>query len=345
MHKISVILTTNRLNKNVIHKMNEIQKGLEETDDYNSIFTDEFIELAGWNLFNAKHILEPTLNCLESQTFKDFELIISHRYPEDAEELVREYQKECNFPIKLVKEKPSIWHKLGPQYQTVANNKNTGVINADGELIWHIDDLIIFNKYILEEIWNLWKEGKYMTGRSFRCIKYDKDKYNYEKEQKLGPRKVEFIKDGWRGEHKPLTFTDEIHPVIPMNMFWTCSATVSMEEMLEINGYDELYDGALAGIDMDAGNRLAMISKYKRVASQNYIYEIDDPAPKPQIRDDIMMRNIFRVKHIRANSWKPSKIQLRRYKMWHNHNKGELDPNWNKFMDVPMYNIKDLKWK
>ena len=128
-----------------------------------------------------------------------------------------------------------------------------------------------------------------------------------------------------------------------MNMFWTCSATVSMEEMLEINGYDELYDGALAGIDMDAGNRLAMVSKYKRVASQNYIYEIDDPAPKPQIRDDIMMRNIFRVKHIRANSWKPSRTQLRRYEGWHKHHLGELDKNWNKFMDVPLYDMRELK--
>jgi len=342
MTKVSIILTTNRINKNVIHKYREIERGLEETDDHNSIFTREFIELLGWNMIGTNHILEPTLNCLESQTFKDFELVIAHRYPEDARELVKE--REWPFKIKLVKEKHSIWHDLGPQYQTVANNKNTGVINAEGELIWHIDDLILFNKYAVEEAWDLWNQDRtYMTGRSFRCIQYNSDKFKEETTRKLGPRKIEVIKDGWRGEHKPLTFESVVHPKIPKNMFWTCSATVSMEDMLEINGYEELYDGALAGIDMDAGNRLSMVSDHDRVASQNYIYEIDDPAPKPQIRDDIMMRNIFRTKHVRANSWKPSKTQMRRYEMWHTHNIGELDPNWNKFIDVPLYEMRDLK--
>ena len=74
------------------------------------------------------HFLEPTLISLERQKFKDFELILSHRYPEDAERIIKEF----DFPIKLVKEKHSIWHDLCEQYHTVANTKNTEFINSSG---------------------------------------------------------------------------------------------------------------------------------------------------------------------------------------------------------------------
>ena len=125
-----------------------------------------------------------------------------------------------------------------------------------------------------------------------------------------------------------------------MSQFWTCSASVSAKDLLEINGYDEIYDGSLSGIDMDAGDRLAMISNYDRVASDTYLYEINDPTPKNMIRNDVMMRIIFKVNNIQANCWKPTILQMKRYRRWHKHIKGELDINWDKFTDVPFIDIK-----
>lgn len=339
--KVSVILTTNRQNKYIYRYIRKIKNRLKHEDDNARIFTDEFIKLAKDRVDDCTHILEPTLNSLKNQTFDDFELIISHRYPDDAIGIVKNY----DYPIRLVKEKHSIWHDLGVQYQTVANNKNNGLIHANGELIWHIDDLIIFNDDAVKEAWDLYQQGKYMTGRSFRCIRYDKD-YEDGYEQ-LGPMKTAITKNGWRGEQKPLSYDMTQHPQIPMSMFWTCSATASLEEMFEINGYDEIYDGSLAGIDMDAGTRLEKISTYTRVASDNYIYEFDDPSPKPQIRNDVMMRAIFGQTppigpiNVKANSWKPAKPQMNRYERWHKKTYGSLDKNWDMFMNVPYIDLRN----
>jgi hypothetical protein len=333
--KISVILATNRLNEKVLPYMKKFEEGLKIEKD--KVFNDEFLELARWRVSNSSHFLQPTLECLAHQKFEDFELVISHKYPEDAKDLCEEYGEL--FKIKLVKEKHSIWHDLGPQYHTVANNKNTGFINSSGELIYHIDDLTFFNDNLLQEVWDLYKDGKYMTGRTIRCITYDKEKWKGKDNVRIGPNKTRLVDNGWKGELKPLV--DSLnHPEIPMSMFWTCSASVSAEELLEINGYDELYDGSLAGIDMDAGTRLEMISKYKRVASDAYLYEIDDPTPKNMIRDDVMMRKIFKVSSIKANSWKPRQNQIDRYKMWHEDRLGKLDINWDKFILVPLYKME-----
>lgn len=333
---ISVLLSTNRLNDKVFRYIKKTQDGYKKDNDI-EVFTNEFNPLFDMHVMDTEHLLEMTLSSLASQTFKDFELIISHRYPDDAKDIIKLF----DFHIKLVKEKPSIWHDLGEQYHTVANIKNTSFINSSGELIYHIDDLTFFNNKLLQEAWDLWKEDKYMTGRTVRCITYDEELYPKYNVKMIGPNKTSITKDGWRGELKPLT-SELNHPHIPMSMFWTCSASVSAEELLEINGYDELYDGSLAGIDMDAGTRLEKVSRYDRVASNNYLYEIDDPTPKNMVRDDVMMRYIFRVNHIRANSWKPTRVQMNRYKRWYEHKIGELDSNWDEFMNVPLYDIKRI---
>jgi len=331
--KISVLLATNRINKKVFPYMKKCVDNLDKIKD--NTFNEEFKNLATYCLTDISHILEPTIISLANQKFKDFEVIISHRYPEDAEKILDGVPFEC----KLVKEKHSIWHNIGEQYHTVANNKNTAFINSSGELIYHIDDMSFFNKNLLQEAWDLYKDNKYVTGRTIRRIEFNESKKDYIISK--GNMKTEICKNGWIGQSKPLT-TKEGNAYIPMPMFWTCSASVSAKELLEINGYDELYDGSLTGIDMDAGTRLSKISNYKRVASDNYLYELADDRIKLNIRDDVMMRNIMRVNHIRANSWKPSIVQIRRYENWHKHTLGELDPNWNKFMDVPLYNLERI---
>jgi len=334
MTKISVLLATNRLNKNVFPYMQKCIDGLDNLPD--NTFTDEFKNLATNRLSNIEHFIEPTLKSIAKQKFKDFEFIISHRYPEGIYPITNRYSEYMDCNMRVIKEKPSIWHDLGDIYHTVANNKNSAFIESEGELIYHIDDLTFFNENLLQEAWDLWKEGKYVTGRTVRCITYDK--FMKDGVIKIGPNKTRIQKNGWIGEVKPLIVYPN-HPKIPMEMFWTCSASVSAKELIEINGYDELYDGSLTGIDMDAGTRLSKISEYERVASNNYLYEIDDPTPKNNIRDDVMMRRIFRVNHIKGNSWKPKSYMIKRYKNWHNHNVGKLDSNWDKFMDIPLYNI------
>ena len=269
------------------------------------------------------HILEPTLESLLSQTFKDFEVILCHKYPEDVNDLIKYYKGYLN--VNIIKEKESIWHSLG-DYATVNNNRNTGIINATGELLFFLDDMTIFNENLLQKVWDNYKDGFYTTCKAIKRIKIVNDKI-------IGTEKL-------KGNE-----VDEI----PNTATWTYGMSVSMKECLKINGFDSIYDGSFGGTDADFGRRLAQVTRYKRKLGPT-IYEFthyNEQKKRPKIRDDEMLRQICGQspvpKHIVANSWKPTDSDRLIYKKWHEETIGELDKNWDKFMDVSLYNLKELK--
>lgn len=342
--KISIILPTNRINSNVFCKIQDIQDGFEKYDySKRNIFTHEFIPLLTKRIDDINHYLQLTLNSLEEQRFKDYELIISHRYPKDAIDIVKEY----DIPIKLIKEKHSIWHDLGDSYGTLCNNINTAVIHSSGELLWRLDDMELFNKYTLEELWGLYKKGNYATSRTIRNISFDESIKN--EEGKVGgihAAKYRFEKYHFRGIVKPLRspiIKDDKRP-LPIGACWGYSSTISTDDFLNINGHDEVFDGSVCGTDMELGNRLAEISTATRLATNNWIYEIDDSAgiiPKSMTRNDMKFREILRNKGYIANSWKPNERERRIYKKWHEKNIGEIDTNWDSFMQIPYINLRE----
>ena len=341
---VSIILPTNRLNDKVFGRIKSIQDGLKKYNyDDIDIFNDEFIPLLHDRLNGIKHYLELTLKSLESQSISNYELIISHRYPEDAIDIVKQY----DIPVKLVREKPSIWHDIGPQYGTLCNNINTGVIHSKGELLWRIDDMEFFNNDALKEMWDLYKRGFYCTSRAIRSISFDERLTNMESKITTGGRnKFRYEKYNFRGIVKPLTDIAIGHELIPSFACWGYSSTLSIKDFLDVNGHDEIYDGAVCGTDMELGQRLLMKSRRRRLSSKNWMYELDETwkgikSSIKDVRDDVMLRQLWDVRNIQANSWKPTQKQLDTYQSWHKENMGDLDPNWWRLMDVPFVNIKE----
>lgn len=330
---ISIILPTNRLNKTLLPKIRKIQdKSSKENDD---IFNKEFIPLLKKRISGINHYIELTLKSLEEQTFKDFEIIISHKYPEDIVDTLKEY----DLPIKLVREKLSIWHKLGDKYPTLCNNINTAIIHSSGDLLWRLDDLTFFNKNTLEEINLLYKSGFMMTSRGYRVIDYDDSlDINLIKEERIGINKIKLINKCWRSQYKPIT--ERPHIGISKSMCWGFSSTISRNDFIRINGQNELFDGSISGTDMELGMRLSAISRYPRVTSRNFIYEINDIPYKYMTRDDVMFRTMMMPISIKANCWKPTKEQMVRYRTWHISKYNSIDKNWDKFMDVPFFDMK-----
>lgn len=320
--KISVILPTYRTNTK-----EELQNLIDIAHkSISGSFSEEFSNLCEWYMVPSDedtitHILEPTLMSLMCQKFKDFEVILCHKHPEDVKELVDRFKKFID--IKVIKEKDSIWHKLG-DYPTVNNIRNTGIMEAKGELLYFLDDMCIFGDTLLEQVWKNYEEGYYTTNKTVKRIKIENDKI-------VGSPKLKLIDDGL---------------MISNSITWSYGMSVSREECLEINGFDELYDGSFGGTDIDFGRRLKQISTYRRRCGQT-IYEFAHYVNKMQnkmVRDDEMFRQIIKQspipKNIRANLWKPTKNEIKRYEIWHKKNVGDLNPHWNKFMDVKLYDMK-----
>jgi len=322
--KISVILPTYRIN---------CQKELDNLHNYKkylntSEFGEEFKNLYKYHVFYEQldccwHILEPTLDCLISQKFPndEYEILLCHKYPDDMVGLMR-YYKDSRFPkIEVIQEKSSIWHSLG-DYATVNNNRNTGILHAKGELLFFLDDLTIFNEHLLQNVWDNYQEGFYTTCKAIKRIKTIENKI-------IGTHKI----NGLEGD------------TIPNSSTWTYGMSVSMKDCLKINGFDEVWDGSFGGTDLDFGRRLDRVSRYKRKIGPT-IYEFShysEQKKRPKIRDDEMLRQICSQspipRNIRANTWKPTDSERLIYRNWHESSIGELDKNWDKFMDVKLYDI------
>jgi hypothetical protein len=343
--KISIILPTATKQSDIELKLNQIKEGIKNTND--TIFNDEFINLCNEIVLPVEHFLEITLLALRKQIFKEFELIIVHKYPEDALDIVKKYP---DIKVKLIKEKDSVWHKY--KRPTHSGSINTGFIYADGELLIRLDDFEFFNEFYLQEMWNTWKQKKsYITSKVVRRIKYDKDKYDEPRNIEYIGNKIKVINNGWYGVEKPISTNKEISK----HMTWGHSSSVSLRDILKINGHDEVFDGNIDGNDMELGYRLYYSSRHKRYVSDNWVYELDCSTSnkgKTKFRDDIYLRNIVNPiseynfpRHIVANKYKPKESELKEYETYHKKMYGELNPNWKKFMESPMYDLKEERRK
>lgn len=339
MTKISVILPTNKLtSKEEEKKIGKIFNKTFKDEIINEEFTSICQALSGEN--EPSHILNPTIECLRWQNFDDFEVLLCHKYPDDVKQIVDWHnvmEKNLGFNIKLIKEKPSIWHELGA-YPTVNNNRNTGLIHAKGELIFFLDDMTIFENDLLQRVWDKYKDGYYVTCRGMRRIREDSS-YEPPAESERGYYYTNGVYSS-----RNFKYVDDCME-ITNTATWTYGCSVSLKECLEINGFDEIYDGNFGGTDQDFGRRLNMISKYKRKLVGN-IYEFAHKSPRQVTRNDEVFRQMCGQAPLprvsRANSWKPNQSQLNRYERWHLTNTN-MDPNWNKFMEVPLYDIEGAR--
>jgi len=183
---------------------------------------------------NTTHHLEPILNSLERQTFRDFEVIVVRgpwwRYPDPP---------KYSFSLKVVDEKESIWHELpGGPYYTVANSLNTGVLYARGNLVFIVEDTMLLPERTLERAAAVFKEND----RYFIC---SHDRYDRIVNGRLIKTRISRV--------------DE-----PTHIEWRPYGIVELEAIMELNGFDETYDGAFKYVTVDFGWRLSQHSQYGR---------------------------------------------------------------------------------
>ncbi len=217
------------------------------------------------------HILEPTFHSLETQTFKDFELIIIDAlYPQKREWIEA---REWSFPVKYVPVHPNHRFWLDRRSWNVCGQLNTGILHAEGELIVRIDDCSEFGEDFLQRFWEGYQSGyfplamhiRYLGGKPARFNEeYRKEGYEakyaitFEKEEKVSVLKRIYGDKGLiRDTRYRIVKARGGHMIAPTDWYYGYSSA-SLEALLKINGYDELFDGDKSLEDADAGSRLTM---------------------------------------------------------------------------------------
>ena len=105
----------------------------------------------------SQHLFDPTLYCMEQQSFKDFEwVIVDNQY-----ETRKDYFKDKNLPfsVKHVPAKPNVWLENG--FTGVSTQYNQGIIYADGEILFFTGDSYIFPPNFMDTLWRNYLNGNF----------------------------------------------------------------------------------------------------------------------------------------------------------------------------------------
>ena len=347
-YKISIIIPYGiKYNEN---ELKHWKKLIKEVRRHKHLFTTEFPKLYLEHIQDAETILDFTLSSLSKQTFKDFEILVVSKYPN---ELLTSIKKWKNLNIKLIKDKYTVWRSL--DRFALQNARNTGIIHSNGELILFLDPYQIFNKFILQEAWDAWDFRKaYLTFQHITRIYYGIDDEIIQNWIDFHGKWRKILRRGKWGAMINMPGQQ----VIPQSYTWGYGFTVHIDDILKLNGFDEIYDGNYGSDDGEFGWRLSRLKHSKsntREVSKNILYELSYNRPlkkswKELDRDNSIILRYYthQKKHdLRANIHKPSKEFIENYpKIYFNKwNKRLEDKNWNLFMKTKSFNLMEERKK
>ena len=168
------------------------------------------------------HIFEFLMKSLREQTFKDFEVVIADVLWNERKTYFMDYPE--SFFIRHVPVKPNIWIDKG--YCAISTTKNTCLLYATGEVIVFTDDCSQLQPKHLEMVLDKIEKNK--------CIS-----------------NTYYIYKG--GEE--LVFKDVRNPTINYSGAYG-NVSLYLEDYLELNGYNEIFDGSRGLEDCELSLRM-----------------------------------------------------------------------------------------
>jgi len=221
------------------------------------------------------HLWEPTLQTLARQSMKDFEYIVVDIFYDERPEYFIKHN--YGLQIKHIPAAPNIWHDLG--LCQICHQFNKGIIHADGELLFFSADSNMYPPDLLEKLWKRYREGYFVS------LGFGSD-VSYGPKYLLDTARTNIVPTDW---YRFLDFHGHVHmdqryntlfedtnkemsPILP-DWYYGIS-TASLEAALQINGFDEAFDGDGTLNDVDFGNRLAMVG-YDKLAMFRDCYTVE----------------------------------------------------------------------
>jgi hypothetical protein len=286
------------------------------------------------------HLWEPTLQTLKNQTFKDFEYIIIDVFYDKRPN----YFKEHNYGLKIkhIPAAPNIWYKYGVVQTCEQFNK--GIVAADGELLFFDADSAMLHPKLMQNLWNHYQDGYFVSLGFGADLTYSKELYEIQLDQygiyKNSPGKWQGVdikqtrKEemdwysalGYKGNvimdhrYRQLFENTSKDMQIILPQWYYGISTASLEAVLDINGFETMFDGDAAANDIDFGNRLYMAG-YKKIAMfrDSYIIEAyakiawhkEMRAIRPEIKCNygLLLYNKFKGKYVANTPLKESDIE------------------------------------
>lgn len=224
------------------------------------------------------HCFDPVVKTLAAQTMMDFELVLVDMHWESRSDYFKKNPQP--FPVKHVPSSPNFWQMR--ERTGLCAQINRGFAWADGELIWTGGENNLFPPTHIERAWGIHRGGTIPvawyaicgqeTGEPHRdCpAEFDLLGYTHRHVQDMDHRAKRFVEDP----------TLRISPCHHQNYFGYSS--VPTDTAVELNGYDELFDGQWGLFDCDFGSRLNLAGKQMTLAHDLFVVE-PPVAPGPYV--------------------------------------------------------------
>jgi hypothetical protein len=185
--------------------------------------------------------LEWALECLNRQTFShnEFEYIIVDGLWKTRPGKYLEIAKNigADFRIMHIPDKPTRWKGIRP---AIANARNTGLIFANGTWVIHHDDCCKFGTDWIEKHVKMLEEGYFCAGSWIGCRGIDENGCCI---------------PGDLGHEYRATVVKEPTVMNP-GWFYCQNSSYPLEWALDVNGFDEWYDGEIGQEDISMGIRM-----------------------------------------------------------------------------------------
>lgn len=229
------------------------------------------------------HFLQPTIESLKIQDFKNFEFIFidglyhlrpklfegepfhKDKLPFSIEHIPIEHNKLFNHRFPMDNRR---WNVCG--------SLNTGIIHAKGELIVRLDDCCEFSSDYAKKFWEGYQSGyfpqamhiRYLEGKpaildeKYRKVGYEMNYSGgwdiYDKDKRDETLRRLYGENGLVRDTRYQKVLESGGRLVASDSWSYGYASYALESALKVNGYDELFDFDKSVEDSDFGSRLTM---------------------------------------------------------------------------------------
>ncbi|MBU0846732.1 glycosyltransferase family 2 protein [Patescibacteria group bacterium] len=224
------------------------------------------------------HMLQPTIESLNIQSFKDFEFIICDAIYDRRPNLFHGEpfnMEKLPFQVKHVPvdTKHRFW--LDRKRWNLCGQLNTGIMHSEGDMIIRIDDCCEFGSDYLMKFWDGYQRGYFPLAMHIRYLNGKPARVNREYMEKGYEAAGHYRSQTW--EHNADEILKKIYGenglirdtryekvkaaggtmIAPPDWYYGYSS-MSIEAALKVNGFDENFDADKSLEDPDMGSRLEM---------------------------------------------------------------------------------------
>jgi hypothetical protein len=204
------------------------------------------------------HCYDAVTASLQGQTFGNFELVLIDALWEQRGDWFKEHPQP--YPVKHVPASPNIWHAMGRP--GLVAQLNRGLAWCGGDLVFVGSESTLWPPHFMQQAWDLYQRGQ--IGVAWYAILAAGGVPAHAWCPRLPIDCLGYSGDNVCDcDHRGKRFVDDPQAIVTPchHQHYFAYSALPMDLALELNGFDEAFDGDVHLFDVDLGSRIEMAGR------------------------------------------------------------------------------------